>query len=68
MDDIRPIALEGEQKITLGVITRNGEDITVEYEGIDGPDAVTVPAGMTDNAIRLTIHHREWMKKYPPDA
>lgn len=68
MNNMTPIVLEGEQVISLKTVVRAKDQLTVVYDGINGADSITVPATMPDAAIRSTIRHREWMKKYPPEA
>lgn len=67
MNKRTPIRLEGKDDIKIRRVTEVGDAVTVEYDGIAGPDAITLPASMSDRAKRLSIRHREWMKKYPPE-
>lgn len=64
MENRTPIDLEG-QLLTIVAVEVEAGKVTVTYEGLNGPDTVTVPDTMGDQAIRLTIRHREWTKKYP---
>lgn len=66
MRDTSDIRLDRGKTISIGSVTADTTTARINYTGFDGTaQTIVLPSEMSDQAKRLSIRHREWMRMYP---